>query len=180
MAPYVQHAGAMVVPNRIKQEQSTVQEGGRAEAAVLGGRIGKGGDLKGAQRLWDHPWDVPILQVPGESAMGSRLWLAGSDPEYDKGARSLEEVEKDPDQGGSKATGVRIFPQSRRPVGVDLRCGDMGGYPQHGTGPGEFPGPYGAATDGADPVAEARRKVGLYIGGGGKRGGKVWDDGYTH
>ena len=55
MAPYVQHAGAMVVPNRIKQEQSTVQEGGRAEAAVLGGRIGKGGDLKGAQRLWDHP-----------------------------------------------------------------------------------------------------------------------------
>ena len=49
----------------------------------------------------------------------------------------------------------------------------MGGYPPHGTGPGEFPGLGGAETDGADPTAEARREVGVHLGGGGESGGGV-------
>ena len=35
--------------------------------------------------------------------------MAGGDPEYDKGVVSLEDNDKDTEQGGGKAAGVRIF-----------------------------------------------------------------------
>ena len=57
-----------------------------------------------------------------------------------------------------------IFLQSCRTVGVDIQCGYVGGYPPYGTGPGGFPVPGGTATDGADPVVEARREVGVHLG----------------
>ena len=53
--PSVRHTGAEVVPKRIAQAHSAVQEGGGAEALAFGGGEGKGGDLKGVQRLWVHP-----------------------------------------------------------------------------------------------------------------------------
>ena len=59
----------------------------------------------------------------------------------------MEENGKYPEQGGDEAAGVRIFLEIRCPVGVDLWCGDMDGYPPHGTGLGGFPRPGGAATD---------------------------------
>ena len=74
---------------------------------------------------------------------------------------------------GGEAAGVRIFPQSRRPVGVSLRCGDVVGYPPHGTGPGEFPGPGGVATDRAAPAVEARLEVGVHLAGDSKSRGGV-------
>ena len=37
----------------------------------------------------------------------------------------------------------------------------------HGTGPGGFPRPGDAETDKADATAEAGRKVGLHLSGGG-------------
>ena len=49
----------------------------------------------------------------------------------------------------------------------------MGGYPLHGTSPGEFPKLGGRATDGEDATAEVRRKARVHLGGGGERGGRV-------
>ena len=59
----------------------------------------------------------------------------------------MEENGKNPEQGGGKAAGVRIFLQSHCPYGVALGKGDVGGYPLHGTGPGGFPRAGGAETD---------------------------------
>ena len=36
------------------------------------------------------------------------------------------------------------------------------------------------STDGADYTAEDGRKVGIYLGGGGERGGEVWANGNLH
>ena len=47
----------------------------------------------------------------------------------------------------------------------------MGGYTPHGMGTGVFPRPGGAATDEAAATAEVGQKIGVYLGGGGKRGG---------
>ena len=48
----------------------------------------------------------------------------------------------------------------------------MGVYPLNGTGPGIFPGPGGAAIDGAAPVTEGIREVVLHLGEVGEgRGG---------
>ena len=38
---------------------------------AFGGEGGKGGDLKDVQLLWAPPRDGFILQIPGESAIGS-------------------------------------------------------------------------------------------------------------
>ena len=92
----------------------------------------------------------------------------------------MAENAKDPEQGGGKAAGVQIFLQIRRPIGVALRCRDVGGYPMHGTGPGEFPRSSGAETDGAASMAEVRQKVGVYLGGGGERGDSVLADVNLH
>ena len=64
--------------------------------------------------------------------------------------------------------GVRVFLQSRRPVSVAIRCGDMGGYPLHGTDPWGFTRTVGRATDrggchgggrtGDDSTPQQRRK----------------------
>ena len=106
---------------------------------VFGSGGGKGGNIKGIQNLWVHPQYGLIFQVPWESIIGNGWWLAGSDPESDEGAGGLEENYEDPEQGGGEAAGVRIFIQSLRLVGVDFWCGDVGGYPPHGTGTGGFP-----------------------------------------
>ena len=71
------------------------------------------------------------------------------------------------------APGVRIFLHSRRTVGVDIWCVDVGGYHPHGTGPGGFPGIGGAATDRVAPIAEVIRGVGVHLSGGGRRGDEV-------
>ena len=47
--PYVQHSGAVAVPEQPAPEDSAAKEGGGAEATVFGGGGGKGGNLKGAQ-----------------------------------------------------------------------------------------------------------------------------------
>ena len=49
----------------------------------------------------------------------------------------------------------------------------MGGYPPHGTGPGGFPVPGGAATDREAATVEARQEVGVNLGGGGKSRGRI-------
>ena len=49
----------------------------------------------------------------------------------------------------------------------------MGGYPPHGTVPGGFPIPGGAATERAAVTAEDGRKVGVHLGGGDEIGGGV-------
>ena len=73
----------------------------------------------------------------------------------------MEENDKDPEQEGGEATGVHIFLQIRCPVGFSLQCGDVGGYPPHGTVPEGFPRPGGAATDGVDDMAEVRWDMGV-------------------
>ena len=92
----------------------------------------------------------------------------------------VEEDDKDTQQGGVEAVGVRLFFQIRHSVGAALRCGDMGGYPPHGPVSGGFPGPGGVAIDEEDPAEASRREVGVHLGGGGKVVGGVWDDGYAY
>ena len=50
---------------------------------------------------------------------------------------------------------------------------DVVGYPPHGTGPGGFPVPGGAATDREAATVEARQEVGVNLGGGGKSRGRI-------
>ena len=78
---------------------------------------------------------------------------------------------KDTYQEGGEAAGVRIFILSCPPIGVALRCRDMGGYPPHETGPEGFPRPGDVATDRVDSTAEDGWKVGVHLEGGGERGG---------
>ena len=92
----------------------------------------------------------------------------------------MEENDEDTDKGGGEDTGVRIFLQSRCPVGVSLLSGDMGGYPPHGTVPGGFTRPGGAATTREASTEEAGWDMGVHLGGGGKIGGGVLDDGDLH
>ena len=47
-------------------------------------------------------------------------------------------------------------------------------------GPGKFPVPGGAATDGEDTMVEVGREMWVHIGGGDDRGGGVWADGDLH
>ena len=82
----------------------------------------------------------------------------------------LEENIEDPEQGGGEAAGLRIFLQNRRPVGVALRCGDVGGYPPHGMRPGGFLKPGGAATDWADAMEEVEWEMKIHLDGGSERG----------
>ena len=63
----VQHSADVAVPTQIKQAHIAVQEWGRSEATAFGSGGGKGGNLKGVQRLWEHPQDSCIFQIPGES-----------------------------------------------------------------------------------------------------------------
>ena len=93
------------------------------------------------------PRDGDLLHISGESDIGGRWRLDGGDPKYGEGAGGVEEDNEYPYQGGGEAVRVHIFLQSRRSVIIDLLCGDVGGYPPHGTGPRGFPGPGGAATD---------------------------------
>ena len=134
-----------------------IQERGGAEATAFSGRGGKSGNIEGVQRLWVHPRNGPIFQIPGESTIGGRLLLAGSDPESDEGAGGLEGNDTDTEQGGGKAAGVHIFPRSRRPVGVALWCGAVGGYSPHGTVHGGVPRPGVVAADREAATAEVGR-----------------------
>ena len=52
---YVWHAGDVEVTEWNALAQITVQDGIRAEGAVLGGGGGEGGHLQGIQRLWAPP-----------------------------------------------------------------------------------------------------------------------------
>ena len=53
----------------------------------------------------------------------------------------------------------------------------MGGYPPHGTVPGGFPRPGGAAAGGEVTTADGRREMRAHLEGGGERGGRVKSDG---
>ena len=90
----MQHSGAMAVPEWATPAHIVAQEGGGAEATAFGG--GKGGNLKGVQRLWAPPWDGDFLQIPRESDTGSIWRLSGSDPESGEGAGGVEEGDEDP------------------------------------------------------------------------------------
>ena len=63
----VQHSADVAVPTQIKQAHIAVQEWGRSEATAFGSGGGKGGNLKGVQRQWDHPQYSCVFQIPGES-----------------------------------------------------------------------------------------------------------------
>ena len=63
--PPLIHHGSVAVPQWIKQVYSAVQEGDREEVMAFRGGGGKGGYFKDVQRLWAHPRDGLVLQVPG-------------------------------------------------------------------------------------------------------------------
>ena len=92
----------------------------------------------------------------------------------------LEYNVKDPEQGGGEAAGVQIFLQIRRPVGVYLQCGDVGGYSPHGKGPGRFTITGDVVTDRAAVTAEVGRDMGVHLGRGSERGGGVRANGDLH
>ena len=69
--------------------------------------------------------------------------MDGGGPESGKGKGGVEEDDKDPQQGGDRAAGVRVFLQSPCSVGAALWNEDMGGYPPYGPVLGGFPGPGG-------------------------------------
>ena len=66
----------------------------------------------------------------------------------------MEEDDKNPQQGGGGAAGVRIFLKSYGAGGAAIWRGDLGGNLLPGQIPGGVPGPGGAEADGEAPVAE--------------------------
>ena len=94
---------------------------------AVGGRGGKGGNLKDVKRLWAPPWDDDLLQIPGESDIGGEWRLAGIDPGYGEGVGGVEEDKEYLYQRGGKVVGVHIFIPIPCSVSVDLLCGDVGG-----------------------------------------------------
>ena len=70
---------------------------------------------------------------------------------------------------GHRCPGFSSNPSYSRCCYLVQRCGWL---PLHGTGPGGFPGPGGAATDGVAPVEAGRQEVVVHLVKGGKgRGG---------
>ena len=67
----MQYADVMEVPEQAAPAHIEVQEriGEEATAPASGG--GKGGHLKDVQHLWTPPRDGDLLQIPGESDLGS-------------------------------------------------------------------------------------------------------------
>ena len=55
MVRSVKYSGAVAVTERTAPAHSAVQEGVGTEATEFGGVGGKGGNLKGVQRLWVTP-----------------------------------------------------------------------------------------------------------------------------
>ena len=167
----MQHDGVGAVSKQAALAQSTIQEGGRAEATALGSRGGKGGHLKGVQRLWDPPGYGYLLQIHGESDLGIRL--AGGDQEYGEGAGGMDEDGEDPQQGGFGATGVHIFLKICCSINTDFRRRNMGGYSLNGPDPWGVPGPGDATIGGEASATTDRREVGIHLSSGGKGGGGV-------
>ena len=56
-------------------------------------------------------------------------------------------------------------------------CGDVGGYPPYGKGPGGFPRSGGTENDGVDATYEVRWDIGVHLSGSGVRVGGVGDNG---
>ena len=77
----------------------------------------------------------------------------------------MEDDDKDPQQGGGGAVGVRIFLKNCVAGGVDIRIRDLGSHSPHGQSPGEFTRPGGAAADREACAAEKLREVGIHLGG---------------
>ena len=97
--------------------------------------------------------------------------MDSSGPEFDKGEGSVEEDDKDPQQGGGGAVCVR-FVLGHYSVGTAFRHGDMGSYPPYGPGHGGVPVPYVTIIDRADPTAAGRKELGIHLIGSSKgRGG---------
>ena len=88
--------------------------------------------------------------------------------ESGEGKGGVEEDDKNPQQGGGRDAGVRIFLQSCHSVGAALWRGDMGSYPPNGLVPGWFPGLGVAAIDRPAPATAGGREVGVHLDGGGK------------
>ena len=53
----------------------------------------------------------------------------------------------------------------------------MGGHPPRGQGPGGVSEPGGKTADGTALVEDTRREVEIHLGGGGKGGGEIIDNG---
>ena len=80
----------MVGPEWDAQAHSTVHQGsGAEETAISGGEVEEG-HLQGFQRLWEPPWDVDLLQIPGAGDIGNGWQLAGGGEEIGPGEEGLE------------------------------------------------------------------------------------------
>ena len=55
------------------------------------------------------PGDGDLLPIPGEGDLGSGRRLTSGGPDSSKVESDVEEGDKYPQQGGSRAAGVRIF-----------------------------------------------------------------------
>ena len=107
--PSVWHAGFVADAERDAPVHSALQKSGGVEALVLGSGEGAGGHLRGIHLLWETPGYGELLLIPREGDLGGiqKLWSGGQEIFKFKGC--VEQDDKNPQQGGSGDTGVRIF-----------------------------------------------------------------------
>ena len=77
--------------------------------AAIGGRGGKGGDLKGVEHLGALPRDGPVIQIPEDGYIYSVWWLGGRGPKPANGSDSLAYNVNNPEHRGGESTGVWIL-----------------------------------------------------------------------
>ena len=129
------------------------------------------------QRLRAPPGDDDLLQIPGTGDIGGRQRLAGGGKKLFPGKGGLEEYDVNPQQVGGGAAGVRIF--FKAVVQAVLLFGSETWVvtPRMGKALGGGSGPGDETVDGTAPVEDTGQGVDIHLGGDGKEGGGVLDDG---
>ena len=109
MLPSVLHSGAVEVTEQDAPAHNTVKYGIGEEATALDSRGVVGGHLKRIQRLWTPPEDGDLLPIPGAGDLGCGRRLAGGGQELVIGEGGVKEDDENPQQGGCRTAGIRIF-----------------------------------------------------------------------
>ena len=99
----------MEVAEQDTSAHRSVQEVSEEEVMALGVRGGAGSRLQGIWCLWAPPGDGDLLLIPGEGDIGGGRRLYKGGQEFFTGEGGVEEDEENPQQGGGRAVGVRVF-----------------------------------------------------------------------
>ena len=145
---------------------------GTKEASDIGGGV-KGEHGEGLLGIWEAAGECVGFQVPGTGDDGGRQQLASSGRQPVKGAEELGAFVVDTMPGGGGREGVGKLFQGGGTGGVAVRGGDVGTYPEDGTGPGLLPARGRAPAHREINAEKGGQALGVSSFGGGHDRGRV-------